>query len=123
MSRTKRPEFSKAIQRVVIERSGNRCERCGIDFDNNFKGEFHHVIPVIFGGKSTIDNCSLLCKKCHYVAPNLRNKEKLIFYKFYFLRFASFKEAAKYYGVNNRFDLYLKLALDFGKNYGLKSKL
>ena len=76
MTRKKKPEFSKAIQRGVIERSDNRCERCGIDFDNNFKGEFHHIVPVIFRGKNSLDNCSLLCKKCHYAAPNLKNKDE-----------------------------------------------
>ena len=40
----KRPEFPASVNRKVIERSGNRCERCGIDFDEHFKGEFHHII-------------------------------------------------------------------------------
>jgi hypothetical protein len=33
MTKKKRPEFSSKIKKQVIERSGNRCERCGIDFE------------------------------------------------------------------------------------------
>jgi len=115
MERKKRPEFPSDVKRKVIERSGNRCERCGIDFDDGFTGEFHHIIPVIFEGDNSIDNCSLLCRNCHRTAPNIRNEEELLIHKHYFLRFASFKEAAQYYGVDNKFDLYIKAALDIAK--------
>ena len=115
MTRKKRPEFSSDVKRKVIGRSGNRCERCGIDFDDDFKGVFHHIIPVVFGEDNSIDNCSLLCRNCHRAAPNIRNKEELPIHKHYFLRFASFKEAAQYYGVDNKFDLHIKAALDVAK--------
>lgn len=110
--RKKKLEFPLKIKKKVMERSGNKCERCGIDFDDDFKGEFHHIIPIVFGGDNTEDNCSLLCGNCHHVAPNLRSKEELLIYKHYFLRFASFKEAAKHYRVDNKFDLHVKVALD-----------
>ena len=100
-----------------MKRTGNRCERCGVDFDDNFKGEFHHILPVIFGGKHTLDNCSLLCKNCHRIAPNIRNKDEMIIYNAYFLRFASFKEAAQYYDVDNRYDLSIKASFDISKIY------
>jgi hypothetical protein len=115
MTRKKRPEFPSDVKKKVIARSGNRCERCGIDFDYDFKGVFHHIIPVVFGGDNTEENCSLLCDNCHHVAPNIQSKEDLLIYKSYFLHFASFKEAAEYYGVNNRVDLYAKIALDIAK--------
>lgn len=111
----KRPEFPSDVKRKVIEKSGNRCERCGIDFDDGFTGEFHHIIPVVFGGDNSIDNCSLLCRNCHRAAPNIRSKEELPIHEHYFLRFASFKEAAQYYGTDNKFDLYIKAALDVAK--------
>ena len=115
MTRKKRPEFPSDIKRKVMERSGNRCERCNIDFDDDFTGEFHHIISVVFGGDNTEGNCSLLCSNCHRVAPNVRNKDEMLIYKNYFLRFASFKEAAQYYGVDNKFDLHVKIALDIAK--------
>ncbi|MDI6887512.1 MAG: HNH endonuclease signature motif containing protein, partial [Candidatus Thermoplasmatota archaeon] len=78
-------EFSLSIKKKVRERAGNRCERCGIDFDEKFKGEFHHIIPVIYGGTNDLDNCSLLCYHCHLIAPNLKSEKDLLFYKYYFL--------------------------------------
>ena len=115
MTRKKRPEFPSDVKKKVMERSRNRCERCGIDFDEGFTGEFHHIIPVVFGGDNSIDNCSLLCNTCHRIAPNIRSEEELVMYKHYFLRFASFKEAAQYYGVDNKFDLHIKATLDVAK--------
>jgi len=63
------------------------------------------------------ENCSLLCGNCHRIAPNIKRKEDLIIYQEYFLRFASFKEAAQYYGVNTRFELYTQLAFDIANKY------
>ncbi len=58
---TRKP-FSKAIKAAVLKRSGGMCEapdcnRPGKDFD--------HVKPVAIGGKSTEDNCQLLCRECN----------------------------------------------------------
>lgn len=95
MTKKKRPEFSTYIKRKVIERSRNKCERCGFIFDDHKKGEFHHIKPVVFGGDASLENCSLLCKKCHEEAPNVKDEKDLLVYKHYFLRFASFKEASQ----------------------------
>ena len=117
MTKKKRPEFSTAVKREVVRRSRNRCERCGIDFDDDFKGEFHHIKSVVFKGDKDIDNCSLLCCDCHRVAPNIKNEEDFILYNYYFLRFASFKEAAQYYNVGTRMELYAEIANDLAKNH------
>ena len=70
----RKKEFPNQVKKKVIERSNNRCERGKIDFDDHFKGEFHHIIPVVFGGGNELNNCSLLCKNCHYALPNIKNK-------------------------------------------------
>jgi len=70
----------------------------------------------------SVENCSLLCSNCHRTAPDLKRKEDLMIYHEYFLRFATFKEAAQYYGVDTRIELYVKLAFDITKNYRNKSK-
>lgn len=115
MTRKKRSEFPLTVKKKILERTGNRCEWCGIDFDDDFEGEFHHIIPIINGGKNSIENCSLLCPNCHYVAPNLKGTEELPIYYHYFIKFASFKEASKYYNVNTRIELYQKIAQDIAK--------
>ena len=120
--RKKRPEFPSYIKKKIIERSGNRCERCMIEFNNNIKGVFHHIIPAVFGGKNSINNCSLLCRNCRRIAPNIKNKNELVIYTHYFLKFASFKEAAEYYGTYDSFDLYIKAALDIAKKSKKESR-
>ena len=40
MTKKKRPEFSRHVQRKVIERSGNKYERCGFIFDDIKKVNF-----------------------------------------------------------------------------------
>jgi hypothetical protein len=105
------------LQQKILKRANNRCERCGIDFDEGFKGEFHHIIPKVFGGEATLENCSLLCTNCHRIAPNVKGFEDLLIYKEYFLRFASFKEAAQFYNVETRMEVYVKVAIDIAKKY------
>lgn len=112
MTKKKRLEFSRYIKRKVIERSGNKCERCGFIFDDYKKGEFHHIKSVVFGGNASLENCSYLCKKCHNEAPNVKDENDLLVYKHFFLRFASFKEAAKHYNTDTKLELYLKIAKD-----------
>jgi len=70
----------------------------------------------VHGGDMSEENCSLLCSNCHRIAPDIKREEDFIIYHQYFLRFASFKEAAQYYGVDTRMELYLKIALDIAKN-------
>jgi len=115
MTIKKRIEFSRSVKEKVMDKSGNKCERCSIDFDDDFKGELHHIRPIFLGGKSNLENCSLLCKKCHNEAPNVRDEKDLLVYKYFFLRFASFKEETQYYNVNNRLELYGKIAKDIAE--------
>ena len=122
MTKKKRNEFNSSIRKKITERANNRCERCGIDFDDDFKGEYHHIIPLIYGGKSIFENCSLLCKNCHNEAPDIKNENDMLIYKFYFLKFASFKEAAKHYNVDNRLELYHKIAMDIFKDQNKDKK-
>jgi hypothetical protein len=122
MTRRKRLEFSNEIKRIVKEKSRNRCERCGIDFDTSYKGVFHHIIPVCFGGNNQIENCSLLCDECHKKAPNIKNENEKIIYTDYFLKFDSLKNAMEYYKVDSRFDLYGTAALDLREKYKEKLK-
>jgi len=108
-------DFPLKVKQTVVKRANNKCERCGIDFDDDFHGEFHHIIPKIFGGDMNVENCSLLCIHCHRNAPDIRRKEDLVIYHEYFLRFSSFKEAAQHYGVDTRMELYVKLGFDIAK--------
>lgn len=54
-----------SLRRLVIQRSGDRCEYCGISQIGQV-ATFHidHVIPVVAGGETTPDNLALACVSC-----------------------------------------------------------
>ena len=49
-----------AIRRRVIARDGC-CRVCG----STVTLEVHHVVPLVEGGSSRMDNLVLLCRACH----------------------------------------------------------
>ncbi|NCJ06288.1 HNH endonuclease [Synechococcales cyanobacterium C] len=57
--------ISASLRRLVIQRAGNRCEYCGLS-QLGQAATFHidHVIPVVAGGSTTIDNLALACVAC-----------------------------------------------------------
>jgi len=61
-----RHEFTKAVKRAAADRSRGFCERegCGVRLPS---GGFHfdHVISDWMGGEPTLENCEVLCLKCH----------------------------------------------------------
>jgi len=75
-------------------------------------GEFHHIVPLAYGGTNDADNCCLLCSDCHRIAPNVKNEHDRLIFDDFFLRFASFKEAAEHYNADTRLGVYLGFALE-----------
>lgn len=59
-----RHEFTKATKRDAALRSDGKCEICGIKLQS---GSYHfdHVNPDWFSGSNDLDNCQVLCLKCH----------------------------------------------------------
>jgi len=49
------------------------------------------------------------------VAPNAKDELDLLIYRRYFLRFSSFKEAARYYGEDTKLGVYVKCALELAE--------
>jgi hypothetical protein len=54
-----------SLRRQVIERAGNRCEYCGLA-QTGQEAAFHvdHVVPVIGGGDTALENLALACVSC-----------------------------------------------------------
>jgi hypothetical protein len=54
-----------SLRRLVIQRANNRCEYCGLS-QLGQAATFHidHVIPVVAGGSTTVDNLALACVSC-----------------------------------------------------------
>lgn len=59
-----RKEFSKKTKLAAFQRANGHCEKCtarlisgGVEYD--------HDLPDALGGEPTLENCVVLCTKCH----------------------------------------------------------
>ena len=57
-------KFPQKIKRAIYERQQGICKICGGHFDIK-QMEADHIIPWSKGGKTTLDNCQMLCKTCN----------------------------------------------------------
>ena len=57
--------ISATLRRQVIERAGNRCEYCCLA-QTGQEATFHidHVLPVVAGGRTAVENLALACVSC-----------------------------------------------------------
>jgi hypothetical protein len=53
--------LSPALRLKCLQRDNFRCVLC----KNTDKLEVHHILPVVNGGKTKIDNLQTLCFNCH----------------------------------------------------------
>lgn len=101
-------DFSSPIKKLALKRANNRCERCWTEKDL----EFHHINPVRFGGKNTLENCLVFCHNCHNIAPS-----DIFLLKNIFLRFSSSKEMIRHYRVENEYEALKSICGENGVNY------
>ena len=59
----KRPWIPLSVQRLVIERDGNKCKYCGCT-----EGPFHidHILPWALGGNHDPENLTIACAQCNW---------------------------------------------------------
>jgi hypothetical protein len=56
--------FSEAMKRAAYEKQGGVCKQCGKHFDfEEMEGD--HIDPWHSGGKTSAENCQMLCKPCN----------------------------------------------------------
>jgi len=51
--------------REVYQRGGGRCSICGMPLIFGKGSHIHHIKPISLGGDHSLENLTLLCKKCH----------------------------------------------------------
>jgi 5-methylcytosine-specific restriction endonuclease McrA len=49
------------VKQFVWTRDGGRCCQCG----SNVELQFDHMIPLAYGGASTVENLQVLCGPCN----------------------------------------------------------
>ena len=60
-----RAEFSKQTKLEAWRRAAGYCEGpCGQSFEGR-RPEYDHVKPAAMGGDNSLENCVVLCPKCH----------------------------------------------------------
>ena len=64
--------FSKESFRKELKKElGNICCNCG----TNENIEYHHIVPVVYGGTNKLSNIVPLCIECHFKAHEKTNYE------------------------------------------------
>jgi 5-methylcytosine-specific restriction enzyme A len=58
-----RREFTPKIKLAAWDRSSGNCEKCLARILG--RPEYDHVLPDALGGEPTLQNCEVLCSKCH----------------------------------------------------------
>lgn len=60
-----RAEFTKATKANAFLRCCGKCEGCFARLLG--RPEYHHMTPAALGGSNDLDNCKVLCSKCHRI--------------------------------------------------------
>lgn len=56
--------FTDKMKREAYERQNGICKKCGRHFEfEQMEGD--HIVPWAKGGKTTAENCQMLCRKCN----------------------------------------------------------
>jgi len=61
--------FNDNMKREAYERQRGKCIKCGKTFEiEKMAGD--HIIPWSKGGKTTTENCQMLCARCNGIKSN-----------------------------------------------------
>jgi hypothetical protein len=70
--RKARNEFAReSFRNKLRDKLGVKCYNCG----SKEHIEYHHIVPVVYGGTNKLSNIVPLCVSCHYKAHNKTNAE------------------------------------------------
>lgn len=61
------PKVSPDVRKLVRERDGFKCRRCGAVERKGYKFQLHHIKYRCHGGSNQPDNLMLVCPKCHRI--------------------------------------------------------
>jgi len=61
----KKGSFSHIDKLTALRMQGGRCKICSTQISDSSGSEAHHIIPLSEGGKTTLENCEVLCRTCN----------------------------------------------------------
>ncbi len=65
------------LQKSVIKRQDNRCNLCGMDFNDDNKSQFDHILEMSCGGLTEENNLQALCRyPCHNIKTEILKDAK-----------------------------------------------
>jgi 5-methylcytosine-specific restriction endonuclease McrA len=65
MTRKASDEFPKHVKLAAWQRANGHCECCGTKFTGADRVEYDHIVEAALGGKTTLENCRVMRKRCH----------------------------------------------------------
>ena len=74
--RTERSEFDKKTKEAAWDRCGGKCEICTAAF-NGRRPDYHNLIPCALGGGNSLQNCRVICVKCHREITEMEDKPRI----------------------------------------------
>ena len=60
-----RIRISTRIRKLLMDKAGNKCVKCGRSESDGVKLHVDHIIPLAMGGTNSLDNLQPLCVSCN----------------------------------------------------------
>ena len=71
-------KLKKAVYESAYENGVYKCVRCGMTSPNKKDFQIDHIIPMSKGGKTTLGNLQLLCRKCNGLKSDHVEEQPLV---------------------------------------------
>ena len=69
--KTRNVFLRESFRKKLKEKLGTKCCNCG----SSEYIEYHHIVPIVYGGTNKLTNIVPICVSCHYKAHNKTNAE------------------------------------------------
>ena len=103
-------DFTPEQKKVILERDGYKCVRCGRSKEDGFELQVDHIKSKYEGGKAIIENGETLCSQHNFIKKHLNQTEtgKKMFIRLY--------ELAKYENNKGLIDFCTDVLNDYEKH-------
>lgn len=75
-----------------LKRRADKCHYCAILFKTSKEKSIDHIIPLIHGGKDTVDNLTIACMWCNKMKSNASSDDFLCFLEYMKVAYVGFPD-------------------------------